>query len=216
MLFRELIINIESHEFSAKMNYASSFNFFLRLLDEDPLIDSLTRLMIKNPDTIIQTISRVEQLSRLRVNPQYENVNDVAISAYCWALNKVNPNGAKIASAFATYSNVSWWAKKTAVYILENVSLLNRETNSVLSNFNDLRNLYYHYVPDRNPEDITITFIQQIYKYLLIRIFMNKAIASGRLDINYSGWLTERTQLDAEIIPFQVTVNNSSYDLHWT
>jgi hypothetical protein len=92
----------------------------MRSLESDIDIKSLVDLVNEKPEIASQILDCVGELCRISINPRYENPNDVAIAAYCWVLFQFSPNIGKMAAAIACTAKVTWWARETAIFILEN------------------------------------------------------------------------------------------------
>jgi hypothetical protein len=184
----ELFQRAESAEFSAKANIASGLTLFLGILEEDDTVRSLVKLLKDQPHWVIDVLSRTEQLARLSIDPRYENPSDVALATYCWALQLVHPQVAKIGANFAAHAQGAWWARLVALRVLREDLGQQRRTNSAVETKRFEKMLLASMRPEPNLEDIPITFVRDVSKYLIVYRYLINGEAQGKPIAKLARW----------------------------
>jgi len=109
MTLTEIMQSIESYGFSSEVNMASGTKAFRRILRGHELVHRLAELA-KQASVRAAVAQRVEELSALQIDKQYENRFDSALSAYLTVLSDTSAPDvvAKAAQAAAKAEN-TWW-----------------------------------------------------------------------------------------------------------
>lgn len=216
----ELTAQIQSPEFSAKINLASGRHLLIRILESDEVVLSLIAIIREAPEHALQILSRVEQLSRLHINPRYENPNDTAIATYCWALFQADPDLGRIAATFAASAAGVWWAREIAVFILENRLAAQKDLDmeaTAFSPFADKLNFSFAQV-NRSPSlegvlPILVTLVTDVYKYIIVTNFAKSAEASDRPKREFHTWRDEEV---ITIVSEPDSVNDTELVFGWS
>ena len=112
MTFAETMGAIEQDEFAAEMSLAAGTKSFRRGIREHNLFPCLTELAKENP---AEVLARIEGISRLEIDEEYENGFDTALSAYLMALSDVaEPETISKAAAAVLRTPKCWWASGLA------------------------------------------------------------------------------------------------------
>lgn len=128
-MIEKIMHQIESHEFSALLNVASSFKTFLRAAYKEPVTKELIKQLLDSPKNIWLILQRATELSQNEFDTRYENPWDTALTIYLWALSLVNADAAETAAAFVAQAENCWWATRFAN------SLLKKKGATINSNF---------------------------------------------------------------------------------
>jgi hypothetical protein len=115
-----LFAKIESPEFDAHVNVASTQRVFLAALKTSPAYRDLLQYLQRNPDAAQEIFSRVKDLVTLQFDPRYANPNDAAIAAYLWALAQTQPEFGRITAEVVLSARQTWWARTVALLVLDN------------------------------------------------------------------------------------------------
>lgn len=121
MAWQEVFQQIESEEFAASLNIASSRSVFLDFLSDNSAIRSLVELLRKDSENADRVLARIKLLIGLQIDYRYENPHDSALAAYAWALANEAPDLAPLAAEMLTNARQIWWAREVATLILERV-----------------------------------------------------------------------------------------------
>lgn len=117
MSLNEIMKEIESHEFSAYLNVASDFKTLLRIAEkQEAVLDLLDELDFYEARQIILT--RIIALSRIEIDPRYENPWDIPLTIYIWLLSLKDFDLANAAAEILAHLHQSWWAMRISRYIL--------------------------------------------------------------------------------------------------
>ncbi len=118
-MLKKLMIQVESHEFAAMLNIASSFKVFLGAASKELVTKELVKQLQDSPENIWLVFKRAVDLSRNEINLEYENPWDTALAVYLWALSMVNLEIAQTAAGFVIQAENGWWATKFANLLLQ-------------------------------------------------------------------------------------------------
>jgi hypothetical protein len=113
----EAMEKIEGLRFSALTNLASDFGTFLRIVLDQPEVQSLQKEM-QAPDVRKTVCERTIELARADVDPAYEHPADAALATYIWLLSGVDDKLAKLAADAVSECSAVWWARKAAEKVL--------------------------------------------------------------------------------------------------
>jgi hypothetical protein len=116
---RELITQVEGTAFAVHVGVASGFKQFGRLLRSQKAVDALAQAARSDADIARIVLGRLVRLSRLRIDPRYENPNDVAIAAYLVVLASASSQLYRIAVDEVLSSTNLWWAAQIARVSIE-------------------------------------------------------------------------------------------------
>ncbi len=134
MAWQELQRKIESEEFTAMLNVASTSKAYLTGLNEQPAFKELTQLLRDSFADVNEVVRRIRALATVEIDPHYENPYDSALAAYVWALAVTRPNIARVAAVAAVSARQTWWGREVATQVLDTIptSLVNRETENAV------------------------------------------------------------------------------------
>lgn len=108
---------IESHEFSARANVASSFVHVLRVASTDPAFKKLDEALASHANQSA-VLGRILELLKFQVDVRYESPYDVALMIYLALLRGRDRRLAFLAAAFVAKAPNLWWAARYARDIL--------------------------------------------------------------------------------------------------
>lgn len=109
--------SIESHDFSARVNLASSLSLALLALRKEPDVRALTRAAGKA--VVRRGIAlRALELAAMDVDVRYENPNDVALLTYLTVLRGADRRLAFMVAASVKRAIGLWWTERYAASIL--------------------------------------------------------------------------------------------------
>jgi hypothetical protein len=117
MSLKSVMKDIESHDFSSRVNVASDFRSYLLAIRQQKGTTALIK-ELESPENLMRVLLRVLELSRERVDLRYENPWDAALATYVWALSKKNSNYAILAAEAVSEVHQIWWAEKLSRHIL--------------------------------------------------------------------------------------------------
>lgn len=116
MTLADIMTAIEQDEFAAEMNLAAGTKAFRQAMREHELFHRLSELAIK---TSSEVAARIEAISHIEVDEQYENRFDTALSAYLMFLADVaGPEIVSKASQAILKTPKLWWASGIARELL--------------------------------------------------------------------------------------------------
>jgi hypothetical protein len=119
-MIKELMLKIESDEFAAILNVASSFPVFLRVTDNEQVTKELIKQLLEYPENIWLVLKRSVELSQKEIELEYENPWDTALTVYLWVLSLTKLEAAQTAAAFVRQAKNGWWSTKFADSLLQN------------------------------------------------------------------------------------------------
>lgn len=130
MSLEKIFDAIESYEFSARINVASSVDSFLITLTSDDAFHLLVAKINDDLDFGPSIVERIRQLANLQIDVSYSNRYDTALCAYSWALLEDTRTFelARIGAELMAAAPRVWWSIKISEKILS------RQTASVGSN----------------------------------------------------------------------------------
>jgi hypothetical protein len=183
----ELIAYIESQGFSARINLASGRNLLIRFLEMDEGVSALVDAIKESSEQALHVLARVEDLSRMKVNPRYENPNDTAMAVYSWALYQSWPDLGRIASIFASSAPGIWWAREIAVLIFDHQLAVQSEPDmltTAFSQFADQPRFSFaqtgRVMPIEGDLPVLVTLVSDVYKKVIVRNFAEVAEGSDK------------------------------------
>ncbi len=118
MSFEEAIREVESFEFSARVNIASDFRTFLRAVSEQPAFHALFA-ELGRLDNGLRLITHVIEIARRPVNPDYENPWDTALTVFLWLISQRAPSFADLAAEAVSQAQQCWWATLLSQHMLK-------------------------------------------------------------------------------------------------
>jgi hypothetical protein len=124
--FRE----IEDPAFAADVNAASTFTVFLDIMSLVPSFGHLLAAAQSDSNVVARILERIRSLCELRVDFEYENPYDAALSAYAWAVHKVSPDASRIAAELITSATNTWWCTKVAALLLNEPHISSSSTET--------------------------------------------------------------------------------------
>ncbi len=104
---------LESDQFAAAMNVVSGMRQFVRGLASAPEVQELLASTRSRDDSLV-IAERFNQVAARQADPDHENPWDVALAAYLWILDRVDPPQASLCAAQALMSSNGWWSRKLA------------------------------------------------------------------------------------------------------
>ncbi|MBA3921134.1 MAG: hypothetical protein H0X31_05265 [Nostocaceae cyanobacterium] len=116
---KEQCKKIESYEFAAIVNVASSFPIFLRTAYNEQVTKELIK-QLEDPENLWLVLKRSVELSQREIDLQYENPWDTALTVYLWVLSLTKLEAAQTAAAFVRQAKNGWWSTKFANALLQN------------------------------------------------------------------------------------------------
>ncbi len=119
MIPQSLRNQIESHEFSARVNVASSDTVFARALAAERAVQDLLRASQGNDEHAKEILARIWKLSSLVVDSKFEHPFDSALAAYLWVLSWTHPQLASVAASAVLEAANCWWARRVAERLAE-------------------------------------------------------------------------------------------------
>ncbi|MCL1464532.1 hypothetical protein [Argonema galeatum] len=125
-MIEKLMNRIESHEFAALLNVASSFKVFCRAAYKEQVTKELIEQLRNNPANIWLVLKRSVDISQKEIDSQYENPWDTAMAVYLWSLSLINLEVAQTASGFVIQAANGWWSAKFANFLLQHEKISHR------------------------------------------------------------------------------------------
>ncbi len=125
MSLQEVMQAIESHRFAAELNLASGSSIFYRGLQNHRLFRELSD-HVNEPGAGAREaiLARLLQLSRQRIELQYGNPFDTAMTTYLTVLDQVeNPETLSSAAEAVSKAPNCWWAAEASMRLQSKVKL---------------------------------------------------------------------------------------------
>jgi hypothetical protein len=120
MELNEVMERIEQTRFSTELNIASGVSVFLRILRGHELFVQLVDLARESPFVRDSLFTRIEEIAQAKIDLNYENPFDVALSAYLIVLERTaDRNVAGQAAKVANEAPKLGWARGIAREIME-------------------------------------------------------------------------------------------------
>ncbi len=118
MTTAEAMETIETPQFCAYVNVASSFKTFLRRVIPHEAVKAL--IDQSSDQSVAKTLlSRILKLLQFEPEEGLEHSWDASIAAYLWILGEKHEEFAKIAAEAIRKGQRLWWAKQVADKVLE-------------------------------------------------------------------------------------------------
>lgn len=117
MTVRQSIQEIESRQFSSRLNLASDLTTFLSAAGDEEAVSSLAG-QLQYQETVVQIFREVLELSRRSVDARYRHPWDTALAIYLWLLSRGEPAIAALAAEVVAQTAQCWWASRFASSIL--------------------------------------------------------------------------------------------------
>jgi hypothetical protein len=121
---RDEFAEIEGHEFSARVNVASDFKTFLRAVSQEQAARRLVE-HLADPETQMAVLSRVFELTSVRIDPRYQHPWDTPLAVYLWALSLTSQVFAGLAAVIVFEAPQTWFARRMARYGMLNEQVRN-------------------------------------------------------------------------------------------
>lgn len=120
MILSHALSEIESHDFAAKLNVASSMRAFFAIAGNEPVVREMIEELSNSTESFEEILGHLNELSRLRIDRRYENPNDTALAILLWAIQFSNPNPGYVytAAEFVDRAPQCWYARKLARLLL--------------------------------------------------------------------------------------------------
>jgi hypothetical protein len=126
MNLEQVINNIESMDFSIRLNVVSSLTTYLHALRKERGFQLLYRAMATGDGS--NTVSqRLNNLAQQRPDARYENPHDVALSVYTLLLYWLDRRAGKSAAEMVSRVGQCWWATRIAKSILQREAMRPQE-----------------------------------------------------------------------------------------
>ena len=127
MPLKNIFDSIESLQFAARINIASTVDDFLTILVNDPDYMALVDYLQAQPDHAEHILERIRYISSLQIDYTYANRLDVALCAYDWALTALVDDQntyalARIGAELITAAPSVWWSRKIVSKVLSKLS----------------------------------------------------------------------------------------------
>lgn len=116
MNFREAIKQIESYEFSARLNIASDFNTFLKIAQQEAVVKIILD-ELNDSEKRLFMLEHIFELANESFDLRYENKWDTALAIYIWLLNLKDLKLSRIAADSVIRIPQCWWANKISQQI---------------------------------------------------------------------------------------------------
>lgn len=117
MTFLEALREIESFEFSARVNVASDFKTFLEIASTESAVSDLSDAL-KNEVLCEKLLSHVLELCKREYDVRYENPLDAALTIYLWLMGKKDFKLTKIMAESVARIQQGWWSLRLAQFFL--------------------------------------------------------------------------------------------------
>jgi hypothetical protein len=112
MTFIPAVREIESHEFSARVNVASGLRIFLASVASEEAVKGLSRLVAKDRELAFKLLRRAGSRAQESVDQRYENPWDAAVAASLWIVSNCYPELTAICAEVSQSLRQSWWTRK--------------------------------------------------------------------------------------------------------
>jgi hypothetical protein len=116
-MLKDLFPKIESAAFAARINLASGYSQFLKILAIQPESTELLS-RVHHLDQAEACLRQALRCSRMTVDTRFENRFDVALATYIWVLYRCHPDLATIAAISCESSYACWWSRHLAREVL--------------------------------------------------------------------------------------------------
>jgi hypothetical protein len=131
MTTHEALQEVETLQFSARLNLASNLRLFYLAASRETAVGVLAASLQHDPDEMSSVLlTRILDLSRVTVDPRYRHPSDAALAVYLWLLGQFSPLGAVAAEVIAQTPQC-WWASRVAAPILEQAPTTNQASGEV-------------------------------------------------------------------------------------
>jgi hypothetical protein len=118
-MIQKLVSEIEGTEFVFEVGMASGLKHLRRLLRDQAVVHALAQAARNDLEVARIVLGRLVRLSRLRIDPRFENPNDIAIAAYLVVLSAASPQLCSAAVDEVLLSTNLSWAEQIARAFLE-------------------------------------------------------------------------------------------------
>jgi hypothetical protein len=118
-MIEKLMFEIETYEFAARLNIASSFKVFWRAASQEESIKELIKQLADCPGKSWWVFKRAIELSQKEIDSEYENPWDTALAVYLWVLSMINLEMAQSTAEFVIQAENGWWSTKFAQSLLK-------------------------------------------------------------------------------------------------
>lgn len=110
--------DIRSEELSIRLNVVSDLRSFLRAAGQEPSIGTMYGALRSYGHAREAVLNHLYDISKLDVDPRYENPNDAALALLLWLTATTAPDLAQIAAGYVDRAPQCWYAKKVARRLL--------------------------------------------------------------------------------------------------
>ncbi len=119
MNLQDVLIEIESGEFDARVNMVSGMGQFFKAARQEPAVVELFRELASSGSSCEDVLGKIHDLSNLFVDSRYENPKDSAIAILLWSLTYTQPEYGVLAAHYADRAEQTWYTKKLAHALIE-------------------------------------------------------------------------------------------------
>jgi hypothetical protein len=129
MTLSNLMQQIESEAFSARLSLAGTLPQLIELLRNEPAVVKLVATMRK-PGAAFEVLKHANEIARTEYDNQYLNPRDIALASYAWGVARAQPTLSTFAAEAAFGATDTWWAKKMGLMLREEQKLASRAAGS--------------------------------------------------------------------------------------
>jgi hypothetical protein len=119
-----------SLEFSTRLNVVSGFDAFFRAARQDASVRTLYIAMLTSNTACNAVLEYIRNLSKLEIDPRWENPNDTALAILLWFVTLATPKYSQLAANLVDRAPQCWYAKKLARRIINPIPVAS--ANAVL------------------------------------------------------------------------------------
>ena len=119
MSWEQALAEIESAEFDARLNVASSARGFFKAAARQPAVADLLAYLDESGESGEELLGRLYQHSRLTIDLRYRHPKDTALAIILWVIVSDKPEYGQLAAQFVDLAPNCWYSKKMARDILD-------------------------------------------------------------------------------------------------
>jgi hypothetical protein len=136
MTIEQCFSKIEDPGFAAVLNAASTLSVFIDIMEAESPFTQLVEEAKRDPRGVPKVFDRIRALAETPINQHYENPNDVALSAYAWAVGKIAPSLSTLVAEYIIEIPNIWWSASIASVVLKEPPIfLSKSTNAFVIGF---------------------------------------------------------------------------------
>jgi hypothetical protein len=118
MNWEQAIEEVESIEFDAQVNVASSTRGFFKAAARHSAVAQLLSCLSESGESAEELLGRIYQFSQFAVDPRYRHPKDTALAIFLWVMVSDKPEYGQLAAQFVDFAPNCWHAKKMARDVL--------------------------------------------------------------------------------------------------